>query len=155
MGYDNRVLANSDFRNDDVDAGEMGAGQGVTAIYAVQLRASDRSANFASVTVRYKTPGGLWAHEVSRKIARNQIAPSFQAAGDDTRLAICAACLAESLKRTYWSRQYNLDNVLAMAHSIRVDAPRQAELDDLLATISAARACPAGRPRRPPRPTRP
>ena len=37
IGYENRVLDNSDFVNDSVDAGDIGAGHSVTALYEVDL----------------------------------------------------------------------------------------------------------------------
>jgi Ca-activated chloride channel homolog len=43
IGYENRHIANKDFRNDKVDAGEVGAGHSVTAVYEVELARTDRS----------------------------------------------------------------------------------------------------------------
>ena len=37
MGYENRAIKDEDFRNDDVDAGELGAGHNVTALYEIKL----------------------------------------------------------------------------------------------------------------------
>jgi len=55
IGYENRVLSNEDFKNDTVDAGDLGAGQTVTAIYEiVLLGGADK--NLFSVDVRYKLP---------------------------------------------------------------------------------------------------
>ena len=54
VGYDNRVLANSEFRDDKVDAGELGAGQSVTALYQVRLR--DDAVSPGVVRMRYKSP---------------------------------------------------------------------------------------------------
>lgn len=59
IGYENRVLNNDDFENDDKDAGELGAGQTVTALYELALKdgagASDALGRF---DVRYKNELG-------------------------------------------------------------------------------------------------
>ena len=72
IGYENRALADSDFANDTVDGGEIGAGHSVTALYEIKLgqAASDlkystqpdyvshASTDFATVSVRAKAPDG-------------------------------------------------------------------------------------------------
>ena len=58
IGYENRVLANEDFHNDKVDAGEIGAGHSVTALYEI-VPAEDFVTNeIASLAMRYKAPDG-------------------------------------------------------------------------------------------------
>lgn len=53
LGYENRAIADEDFRNNKVDGGEIGAGHSVTALYEIELRnKSDES--WGSVTIRYK-----------------------------------------------------------------------------------------------------
>ena len=62
IGYENRVLANEDFANDNVDAGDIGAGHSVTALYEVDLTDSVYELNetdigsIAAVRMRYKEP---------------------------------------------------------------------------------------------------
>ena len=53
LGYENRVLSNEDFENDNVDAGDLGAGQTVTAIYEIVLK-EEATNDLFSVKVRYK-----------------------------------------------------------------------------------------------------
>ncbi|OGO89435.1 MAG: hypothetical protein A2Y15_05600 [Clostridiales bacterium GWF2_36_10] len=55
IGYENRVLSNKDFENDAVDAGDLGAGQTVTALYEIVLKENAASDLF-NVDVRYKDP---------------------------------------------------------------------------------------------------
>lgn len=58
IGYDNRRLAHADFADDRKDAGEMGSGHTVTALYEVQLRDEAKSDDeVMTVDVRYKDPG--------------------------------------------------------------------------------------------------
>ena len=76
IGYENRALRNEDFDNDAVDAGDIGAGHQVTAIYEVVLNGSkgwiadrrygdqlpasalDQADEAAYVKLRYKLPDG-------------------------------------------------------------------------------------------------
>ncbi len=60
IGYENRVLANEDFENDAVDAGEIGAGHSVTALYEVILKEDtvQTDAQFMNIALRYKAPDG-------------------------------------------------------------------------------------------------
>ena len=60
LGYENRAIADVNFRNDAVDAGEVGAGQQVVALYEVVLRDADPSNEtpLATTRVRYKAPHG-------------------------------------------------------------------------------------------------
>lgn len=57
IGYENRVLANEDFNNDKVDAGEIGAGHSVTALYEI-IPADTPSDNLMTLSMRYKEPDG-------------------------------------------------------------------------------------------------
>ena len=59
VGYDNRVLEHAEFADDHKDAGEVGAGHTVTALYEVKLRAgSDPDAPLGSLAIRHKAPDG-------------------------------------------------------------------------------------------------
>lgn len=68
IGYENRVLENSDFEDDDKDAGDMGAGQTVTAMYEITLT-ENAAEDLFSVKVRYKEPNDdeskLYEHKAS------------------------------------------------------------------------------------------
>ncbi|MGN1411354.1 MAG: von Willebrand factor type A domain-containing protein [Oscillospiraceae bacterium] len=62
IGYDNRVLSSEDFNNDSKDAGEIGAGHTVTALYEVSLNSipddtlGSTSNDWATLNIRYKNP---------------------------------------------------------------------------------------------------
>lgn len=57
IGYENRVLANEDFNNDKVDAGEIGAGHSVTALYEI-VPVESEADNLLKLAMRYKAPDG-------------------------------------------------------------------------------------------------
>ncbi len=60
IGYENRALANEDFANDAVDAGEIGSGHSVTALYELVLteEAQQADAQLMQIAMRYKAPDG-------------------------------------------------------------------------------------------------
>ncbi|MEZ4460800.1 MAG: von Willebrand factor type A domain-containing protein [bacterium] len=77
IGYENRDIADKDFRNDKVDAGEMGAGHTVTALYEVKLKSSE-PASFATVRVRHKLPEADNASESKFPLSVNAIRPTVE-----------------------------------------------------------------------------
>ena len=56
IGYENRDVADKDFRNDKVDGGEVGAGHSVTALYDVVLASDAQRKSPATVRIRYQSP---------------------------------------------------------------------------------------------------
>ncbi len=103
VGYQNRQLAKADFRNDKVDAGEVGAGQGVTALYEMKLAAKRDPQEFrenpiAVVRIRYKLPETLEVQEREFVLKGSDLRPSFEAAPDNFKLACSVAEFAELLR---------------------------------------------------------
>jgi Ca-activated chloride channel family protein len=133
LGYENRAIADDDFRDDMVDAGEIGAGHRVTVLYELVL-ASDPlpdgtvpvaaqgtmeggerevdAADLALVKVRYKTPGATDsdpASEVTAGFAPDAIASEPSAADADLRWAEAVAAFAELLKGSTFAQHDTLD----------------------------------------------
>ena len=77
LGYENRRVADEDFRNDSVDAGEVGADHSVTALYELKLRDS-ADGRIGTVQVRYQDPDTLEVTETSREFQRNELATEFR-----------------------------------------------------------------------------
>ncbi len=139
MGYENRDLADRDFRDGRTDGGEMGAGQSVTALYAFELQGDPRGGErIATARIRYKRPSRSREREISQSIHARDILPDFGSAGDSTRLAAVVACFAEWLRETYWARQSSLEDLIAEGRDIHVDPGRAEQIDELLDLIAAA-----------------
>jgi Ca-activated chloride channel family protein len=120
IGYENRDLADQDFRDDRVDAGEIGAGHTVTAIYEVVWapgRKLDAGANLATVRVRAKQPGGTRADEWAFPVTNADLASSFAAASDDFRFACAVAAFAEILRGSSYARDWQLSDVASIARA--------------------------------------
>jgi Ca-activated chloride channel family protein len=97
LGYENRTLAARDFRNDKVDAGEVGAGHTVTALYELELE-GQRDDLLATVRTRAKQPDGDRATEQAFAVKRDQVHERFEQAPASFRLATVAASFADSLR---------------------------------------------------------
>ncbi|MGW4029167.1 YfbK domain-containing protein [Streptomyces sp. NPDC004838] len=98
IGYENRAVADEDFRNDRVDGGEVGPGHTVTALYAVRLR-EGASGHVATATVRWLDPKTRAPHEQSGSVETNAVDSALWG-GASTRFQVTAvaAYFAESLR---------------------------------------------------------
>ena len=96
VGYENRAIADKDFRNDKVDAGEIGAGHTVTALYEVEL--TGEGTKVATVRVRAKTPSGSEAAEQSFVFPSEQLHRKLADASADLRFATAVAGTADMLR---------------------------------------------------------
>ena len=93
IGYENRDIADKDFRNDKVDAGEIGAGHQVTALYEIELTAAGKADPSGMVTtlIRHKLPTADVATEASFAFAATAMASALEAANADLRFATALA----------------------------------------------------------------
>jgi Ca-activated chloride channel family protein len=99
IGYENRDVADEDFRNDAVDAGEVGSGQSVTALYEIELEAgAPRDAALGSVYVRYRDADSRRIEEIARSLPASAITRCTSAERPRLHLAACAAEVAEILR---------------------------------------------------------
>ena len=135
LGYENRALKREDFNNDKVDAGEIGAGHTVTALYEIvpkgekgwlePLRyaaapaAEGKSAELAMLRVRYKPAAGGNSQLIERPISTASSKPS-----DDLRFAAAVAAFAQQLKGDgRYTGTMSLKDTATLARSARGDDP--------------------------------
>lgn len=117
LGYENRRLDHEQFRDDTVDAGEVGSGHQVTALYEVKLH-PDATGKLATVSIRYADADSDKVSEISKDISVSQLHESFDAAPATFRLAAAVAEFAEILRESYWAKDGSLDTV----HQVVKDA---------------------------------
>ena len=110
LGYENRRLKHEQFRDDTVDAGEVGSGHQVTALYEVKLH-PDAIGKLATVSIRYADPDNHKVSEVSENISVSQLYGSFDDAPATFRLAAAVAEFGEILRESYWAKDGSLDSV--------------------------------------------
>jgi Ca-activated chloride channel family protein len=114
LGYENRDIADQDFRNDKVDAGEIGAGHTVTALYEIEL-APAADGPLATVRIRAKKPGGKEAAEWAFPTTTRILGGKFDAASADFRFACAVAGFAEILRGSPYAKGWKLADVARIA----------------------------------------
>jgi Ca-activated chloride channel family protein len=117
IGFENRAIADQDFRNDNITAGQVGAGHSVTALYEIKL-APEAYGKIATVHLRWKNPDSLNSIETSQSFSTNQLASSFDRADPHFQWSVVVAEYAEVLRHSYWARDISLDSVRSEADRI-------------------------------------
>ncbi|MBJ9957954.1 vWA domain-containing protein [Acinetobacter courvalinii] len=140
VGYENRMLKQEDFNNDQVDAGDIGAGHNVTAIYEIipvgqqgwlndsryqQPSKTDtaKKSEYAFVNLRYKLPNQ------EKSILLNQAvkaeSKTLAQANNDTRFAIAVASYAQQLKGGQYNGAMGWDQIIQLAQQSAKPDPYQ------------------------------
>jgi Ca-activated chloride channel family protein len=136
LGYENRLLAKEDFADDRKDAGELGAGHSVTALYEVVpvgaspvavasdsltyqqvtlRRSAGQSSELLTVKLRYKDPKGT----TSRLLKSSVVDRGEYRSSDDQRFASAVAAFALVLRNSEYKGTASYDLVLALAREAR------------------------------------
>jgi Ca-activated chloride channel family protein len=144
IGYENRAIADKDFRNDKVDAGEVGAGHSVTALYDVEL-VSPEVPTRAPLTLRLRWKpaknalhgGSDEASEAAFELAPSAISRSFEAAPEDYRFAVAVGAFAEVLRKSPHAEGIDLR---ALARIAAPASGGRRERQELVALIDKAAA---------------
>jgi Ca-activated chloride channel family protein len=137
IGYETRLLNREDFNNDKIDAGEIGAGHSVTAIYELTLKNSParlvdslryqsettiaddpKSSEYGFLKIRYKLPD-----EDTSKLITEAIAPGTHEAGDrsprEARFAAAVAAFGQILRGSRYTGDFSPDDVIDLAQSAK------------------------------------
>jgi len=140
IGYENRKLLREDFRNDKVDAGELGAGHTVTALYEIaiagskgvrleqlryenQAKVEDSKGNeLGFVRLRYKQPKESSSRLIELPLLREMIADAAQTtASENMRFAAVVAAFKKILKGGKYMGDFDYDKVTELARGARGD----------------------------------
>lgn len=133
LGYENRALKREDFSNDKVDAGEIGAGHTVTALYEIvpagekgwlePLRygksaavVSGKNGELAMLRVRYQQPEGGKSLLIERPISDQVVTAS-----EDLRFAAAVAAFSQQLKDGRYTGDFTLKDTETLARGARGD----------------------------------
>lgn len=138
VGYEDRRLSASAFRNDRVDGGEVGAGHAVTALYIVRLRPGVRSGDHvADVDVRWQDPVTRKASEAYNEVSVGDVSTAFTRSDPHLRLAYAAAFFAETLKSTPYATGVRLPELEAIAADANEEL-NDPKVDELVRAIGGA-----------------
>lgn len=153
IGYETRMLNEADFSNDRVDAGEVGSGASVTALYEITptggpsqipdrrydqnrigVGGGDPSGEVGFVQVRYKLPGERDSRLMQRVVSSAAGRPT-----ESTRWALAVAAFGQKLRNDPWMGDgYGWDDILAQAQGARGEDP-YGERADFVQMVRAAR----------------
>ncbi|MBO6902742.1 MAG: VWA domain-containing protein [Rhizobiaceae bacterium] len=144
IGYETRALNREDFNNDRVDAGEIGSGHSVTAIYEITPKGSPaemiddlrygaerpvapattgQDSEYAFLKLRYKAPDGETSKLITTPVtAQNEIA-SFDAASTDQRFSVAVAAFGQKLRKTDATASLSYDEIMQIATAARGSDP--------------------------------
>jgi Ca-activated chloride channel family protein len=114
IGYENRALETEDFRDNTVDAGEVGAGHSVTALYEVRIK-DGASGPVATVSIRYRDPDTGQGVERWREVMVDDLDHPFETASPRFRFVASVAEFAEILRESSWAQDGTLEAVRQMA----------------------------------------
>lgn len=138
IGYETRALERQDFNNDKVDAGDIGSGHSVTAIYEVVPKGSkavsvdtlryedkaakpvvDESGEMAFVKIRYKKPGESDSQLITTPVMTDYASFSLGEAEGDVRFSVAVAAFGQKLRGETSVSGYSWDDVEKLALSGR------------------------------------
>ena len=141
LGFENRAIADEDFRDDTRDAGEVGAGQSSTALYEVTLdRGWNRSRGpIATATLRYRRPASERITETWASLHPDDVERSFADTSTHFRLAVVAAEFAEVLRASPFVEDRSMEELSYQAERVADDLRRDDDADELARLIDTAR----------------
>ena len=141
IGYENRLLNREDFNNDRIDAGEIGAGHSVTALYEIALKGSHgiqidplryqtgvkvnpvRNDEIAFLRLRYKEPLQDTSKLLEWAIQKQEIAGDVQATTESFRFSAAVAAFAQQLRGGDDIKNFNYDDIMSLARDARGPDP--------------------------------
>ena len=140
VGYEARLLNQEDFNNDKIDAGDIGAGHSVTAIYEitptgstgrlvddlryqspVQVTTSTPAQEYAFLKLRYKLPDSDTSTLITTPVTRSLEIDDIAAAPREARHATAVAAFGQLLRGGRFTGSYSYDEVIELALSARGD----------------------------------
>ena len=137
LGYENRDVADEDFRNDAVDAGEIGAGHSVTALYELKLR-EGAEGKLGTVYMRYEDVGLNEIIEINKELQSTDLAVSFEEASARFQLSAVVAEFAEVLRGSYWAREGSLQAVADEARRVQQLLPESSDVAEFAGLAAQA-----------------
>ena len=140
IGFENRGVLDRDFRNDDIDAGELGAGHQVTALYEVELQhgvALDDRGDIGEAFLRWEDPDDGDVIEIDEDIDLRDVEERWTDTELDFQLATVVAVFAEIMRDNPYADDIDIDDLVVEADRLADDLDDRS-IDDLVAMIERA-----------------
>lgn len=137
IGYETRALKREDFNNDKVDAGDIGSGHRVTAVYEITPKGSPAALNddlrygsepaqatqpsgeLAFLKIRYKQPDSETSKLITTPVTEGNAVATLAQAGEDIRFSIAVAAFGQKLRGTDAVSAYPYGSILDLASGAR------------------------------------
>ena len=142
IGYETRMLRREDFNNDAVDAGDVGAGHSVTALYEIatvggggalmddlryggsqeggaEVRDNTTEREYAYVKIRYKLPGSEESRLITQPVTMIKEAASVDKVDGDARFAAAVAAFGQLLRGDPYMKNFTYQDVFDLAQPAR------------------------------------
>jgi Ca-activated chloride channel family protein len=141
IGYETRALKREDFNNDRVDAGDIGAGHAVTAIYEITPKGSPAAMmddlryqqkpdqkqaggdEYAFVKIRYKLPDGDTSRLISTPVTRADETDGLAETDEDVRFSVAVAAFGQKLRDETATADFGYDRIEEIAAAARGTDP--------------------------------
>jgi Ca-activated chloride channel family protein len=145
IGYENRALRREDFNNDKIDAGEIGAGHTVTALYEIALVDSEGNSQgaymdelrygkkvvvgdqftneLALLRLRYKKPAETNSQLIETPVTKTQLIADIAQTSSRYRFAASVAAFGQILRGGHYTQHFALDDVMELARHSRGNDP--------------------------------
>ena len=137
IGFENRAVDDDAFLDDSTDAGEIGAGHSVTALYEVKL-VNGAQGEMARVSLRWLDPDSGLADMMEVSIAVEDLAGSFEDTNSSFQLAALVAAYAEILRESYWTQEQTLHNLLPWLAALEEDPSLGGQALDFMQLLERA-----------------
>lgn len=148
LGYENRVVADADFRNAKVDAAEMGAGHQVVALYEIVRRGpANPDGPLATARVRWKAPyangvadaeSNESESEIEARIGAREAVGAYAQASAGYRRSVLVGQFAEFLRRSVHARHDSLDRLIGESEAL-ANTMRDAEFGEFVSMVKKSR----------------
>ena len=117
IGYENRILREEDFENDTVDAGEIGAGQTITAMYQLKLMDVLNAGAYAELDFRYKFPDGDQSMLIEESILQGPV--DINSASENQRFVTAVTGFGLILRESKFKGSLDKQMIMGLGNGAR------------------------------------
>ena len=123
LGYENRAVSDDDFRNDELDFGEVGFARSVTALYEVRLESGDlpAGAEILEVFLRWRDPVTWEVDELSRSALVSDLVVELAGTDEFYQRDLAVAEFAELMRSSYWAQCGSLGAVRDLVDQLKFE----------------------------------
>ena len=140
IGYENKMISKEEFEDEKTDAGEIGSGHTVTAVYEIKLK-SGASGEVAQAEIRYKKPGETAGKDLSVSVKTSFTTDVYSAAPTaDAAFIACVTEYALLLRNSAYKGNASFSSVIARLKENKTVQAAQSAGEEAKARVNPFRA---------------